>query len=348
MTLRVLLPVDERRQRGAFVRELPHELYIETTNRCNLKCRTCPQYFGMPEDFADLTPDARRPNPRSVPIRPARRPARHRRTAAQQGPAADHRRREASRRARAVQHERPPAARPGSSSRSSAPASTNCASPSTRRRPRPTSSCAARTASTRIIENLRGAVAAEGVAAARSTPKISLWITGMKSNVEELPALVRLAREIGVREVYLQRLVYSGRGLAVQDEALFRQAADRRSSPPCERRSDLATELGIELKGSGEASAAEMVAGESARTPSRTARAAGRGRSCTSPRTATCCPAASRRSRARTTTAWCWETSSRSPQRRYGTDSDISSGGGRCSPDEPPEACAGCGAGWSL
>ena len=61
---------------------------------------------------------------------------------------------------------------------------------------------------------------------ASTTPKVSLWITGMKSNVGELPALVRLAHEIGVREVYLQRLVYSGRGLAVQDEALFGQAAD--------------------------------------------------------------------------------------------------------------------------
>ena len=33
----------------------PTELYIETTNRCNLACKTCPQYFGMPEDAADLT-----------------------------------------------------------------------------------------------------------------------------------------------------------------------------------------------------------------------------------------------------------------------------------------------------
>ena len=54
MKMATTLPLLE--SRGAFVRELPSELYIETTNRCNLKCRTCPQYFGMPEDFADLTP----------------------------------------------------------------------------------------------------------------------------------------------------------------------------------------------------------------------------------------------------------------------------------------------------
>ena len=43
--------------RGTTVSAPPRELYIETTNRCNLRCRTCPQYFGMPEDSADLTPD---------------------------------------------------------------------------------------------------------------------------------------------------------------------------------------------------------------------------------------------------------------------------------------------------
>src|SRR5690349_23701466 len=33
----------------------PRELHIETTNRCNLACKTCPQQWGMPEDSADLT-----------------------------------------------------------------------------------------------------------------------------------------------------------------------------------------------------------------------------------------------------------------------------------------------------
>jgi len=26
-------------------------LYLEVTNRCNLRCRTCPQFFGMAEPF---------------------------------------------------------------------------------------------------------------------------------------------------------------------------------------------------------------------------------------------------------------------------------------------------------
>src|SRR5439155_13300251 len=42
-------------KRGVTVNELPEELYLEVTNRCNLRCRTCPQFFGMSEASADLT-----------------------------------------------------------------------------------------------------------------------------------------------------------------------------------------------------------------------------------------------------------------------------------------------------
>jgi radical SAM protein with 4Fe4S-binding SPASM domain len=39
-------------------------------------------------------------------------------------------------------------------------------------------------------------------------PRPSLWMTGMKENIAELPAVIRLAAHIGVPEVYLQRMVY--------------------------------------------------------------------------------------------------------------------------------------------
>ena len=48
-------PVTQPR-RPEVVPDLPGELYIETTNRCNLRCRTCPQYWGMDEAQADLSP----------------------------------------------------------------------------------------------------------------------------------------------------------------------------------------------------------------------------------------------------------------------------------------------------
>ena len=53
------------------------------------------------------------------------------------------------------------------------------------------------------------------------TPRMSLWMTGLKSNIRELPALVRIAADAGISEVYIQRLVFSGRNLAREDEALY-------------------------------------------------------------------------------------------------------------------------------
>lgn len=41
-----------------------------------------------------------------------------------------------------------------------------------------------------------------------TTPRVSLWMTGMKENIGELPEVVRLAAHMGVPEVYLQRLTY--------------------------------------------------------------------------------------------------------------------------------------------
>ena len=57
-----------------------------------------------------------------------------------------------------------------------------------------------------------------------SKPQVSIWLTGLKETVAELPAFVKLAAEIGVKEVYLQRLVFfdqSAIGKARPDQALF-------------------------------------------------------------------------------------------------------------------------------
>src|SRR5258708_1193331 len=57
-----------------------------------------------------------------------------------------------------------------------------------------------------------------------SKPAVSLWFTAMKENLHELPRLIDLAYEHGIREVYLQRLVYFERGLAHSQQSLFRRA----------------------------------------------------------------------------------------------------------------------------
>jgi len=58
-----------------------------------------------------------------------------------------------------------------------------------------------------------------------TAPRVSLWLTGLKETVEQLPAFVRLAASMGVREVHLQRLVFdeAGFGKARAELSLFEQ-----------------------------------------------------------------------------------------------------------------------------
>ena len=55
------------------------------------------------------------------------------------------------------------------------------------------------------------------------TPRVSLWLTGLKETVQQLPEFVRLAARMGVREVHLQRLVFdeAGYGMARPESSLF-------------------------------------------------------------------------------------------------------------------------------
>ena len=58
---------------------------------------------------------------------------------------------------------------------------------------------------------------------AKPSTRVSLWLTGLKETVDELPEFVRLAARIGVTEVHLQRLVFDEleRGLARAGSSLI-------------------------------------------------------------------------------------------------------------------------------
>src|SRR5246127_4665486 len=56
-----------------------------------------------------------------------------------------------------------------------------------------------------------------------SKPRVSAWLTGLRETIEELPDFVRVAAEAGVKEVHLQRLVFfkeNAIGMARPDQAL--------------------------------------------------------------------------------------------------------------------------------
>jgi MoaA/NifB/PqqE/SkfB family radical SAM enzyme len=87
-------------------------------------------------------------------------------------------------------------------------------------------------------------------------PQVSVWLTGLKETIKELPAFVRLTAEIGVKEVYLQRLVFfnqSSIGMAQPNQALFERMT-REESAYLKDAEDLARSLGITFNASGAAS----------------------------------------------------------------------------------------------
>jgi MoaA/NifB/PqqE/SkfB family radical SAM enzyme len=103
----------------------------------------------------------------------------------------------------------------------------------------------------RIVRNVREFVAYQKETGAAS-PRVSLWLTGLKETVDQLPAFVRLAAEMGVAEVYLQRMVFmdDGRGLARPESSLFESGAARETEA-IEAAISLGRELGVRLDASG-------------------------------------------------------------------------------------------------
>jgi len=103
----------------------------------------------------------------------------------------------------------------------------------------------------RIVANLRTFIALQQEMHV-TAPRVSLWLTGLKETVSQLPAFVKLAHEIGVPEVYLQRLVYfpDGQGLARSESSLFERltAEEDRLIREAEQ---LAASLGISFSASG-------------------------------------------------------------------------------------------------
>jgi radical SAM protein with 4Fe4S-binding SPASM domain len=85
-----------------------------------------------------------------------------------------------------------------------------------------------------------------------TTPRVSLWLTGLKETINQLAEFVRLAAQMGVTDVHLQRLVFDeiGYGKATADNSLFEsmQEVERRA---IEAAQEIARRLGVTLDASG-------------------------------------------------------------------------------------------------
>jgi MoaA/NifB/PqqE/SkfB family radical SAM enzyme len=103
----------------------------------------------------------------------------------------------------------------------------------------------------RIVRNVAaftGLQRSEGI----NRPLVSLWLTGLKETIDQLPDFVRLAHRIGVPEVHLQRLVFApvGQGLARAESALF-ESLDGDEPKRIAEAAALAETLGVDFNASG-------------------------------------------------------------------------------------------------
>ena len=197
-------------------------LYLETTNRCNLLCTTCPRTYADLEPQADMSWELftrivdQVPNIARVVLHGVGEPMlvkdlpRMVRYLKDRG-------------AYVLFNTNGTVLTPRRAASSPSPASTSCASRSMPPTRAPSCWSAARTTSIASCATSRAFTemqAREGL----ERPRVSLWLTGLKETIAQLPDFVRIAHDIGVKEVYLQRLVFcedAPIGMARPDQALF-------------------------------------------------------------------------------------------------------------------------------
>jgi MoaA/NifB/PqqE/SkfB family radical SAM enzyme len=224
-------PIDPRRyfesvarERGEVAKRDPVCLYLETTNRCNLPCTTCPRTFEELEPAANMSWDLFRSivdqypavarvvlhgvgEPLMVPNLPRMiRYLKERGTYVlfnTNGTLLN------ERRGRDLI----------ASGLNELRVSLDAAEPVTFKAVR------GKDAFERIVNNVRTFRALQRSLGAVA-PRVSLWLTGLKETIGQLPAFVDLAAALDVPEVHLQRMVFfpDGQGLSRADQSLFERA----------------------------------------------------------------------------------------------------------------------------
>ena len=103
----------------------------------------------------------------------------------------------------------------------------------------------------RIVRNVSAFTNLQAATGA-TKPVVSLWLTGLKETVDQLPEFVRLAARIGVKEVHLQRLVFdeAGFGMARSGSSLFEQTRTEEEAIIAEAQA-IGVALGVTLDASG-------------------------------------------------------------------------------------------------
>ena len=200
---------------------LPDELYIEPTNRCNSRCETCVHAFRKPEPLRDLTLDEFQslvdqvPRLRRVVLHGVGESLLNRDLAAM------------------IAYLKRRTNLPHVLFNSNAILLTEEWQEALVRVALDEYRISIDAAQRELYARIRGvdafdqvvgnvAAFAERIEEVGHGPRLSLWMTVMQKNLGELCGLVRLAHQVGIGEVYVQRMVYYGQGLARKEQSIFR------------------------------------------------------------------------------------------------------------------------------
>jgi MoaA/NifB/PqqE/SkfB family radical SAM enzyme len=207
---------------------LPECLYLEVTNRCNLRCRTCVQYRGMKEAPRDLSMDEvmriadQVPGMKRAVLHGIGEPLLN-------GELPQIIRRLKDRDVHVLFNSNALLLSPElaeelvASGLDEFRVSLDAARESTYARVREAEGFS------RVMKNLAVLIRARRKSRG-SKPHVSAWMVGTHENVSDLPDLILLASRSGIDEVYLQRLVYPldgpGYGLASRERAISGSSKD--------------------------------------------------------------------------------------------------------------------------
>jgi MoaA/NifB/PqqE/SkfB family radical SAM enzyme len=201
---------------------LPQCLYLEVTNRCNLRCQTCLQFRGMKEQNRDLSFKEIKEIADQIPV--LKRAVLHgigepllNKELTEIINYLKERKVHVLFNTNALLLDKKWAKDFVSSGLDELRISLDAATESTYTRVRGSDNFPKVINNVETLSRMRNA-------AHPSTPKVSVWMVATRENVEDLPEMIKLAARVGIDEVYLQRLVYPtdghGRGLAVKEKAI--------------------------------------------------------------------------------------------------------------------------------